>query len=339
MGGGPCGADKPWTRCKFLGSSRKKKAVVVPHPVDKISRAQPTDFPELPPNTLVFALSTDGGVVPSFPSVDPSTSSSGGLSANLPASDHLEYLTAPILLLQRAYRRRLRAARRARIATTLQHQQQQQPYQQRSWSEDELSDYLDCCYDSDCSSCEEGDGRRSDADGGDDEEGVTGGHASDPGVVSQARTMAGMLGGGGGRKRSDTIRSRRAAAASGIGRRGTIVSLRNGGPKRTRYHHQTETQTAAAEEEEQQQLRRQARLRAAEEVLEKSRRETRMVRAAGWDEIRRLCEARWELGRGSREVQVAREAVERALGADETGWAAQVRRSSFLSCASGDFCS
>ncbi|KWU45975.1 hypothetical protein RHOSPDRAFT_32454 [Rhodotorula sp. JG-1b] len=283
----------------------------------------PTSFPKLPPNTLVFALSTDGGVVSSFPSVDPSTSSSGGLSANLPPADHLEYLTAPIPLLQRAYRRRLRATRRARIATTLQHQQQQ-PYHQRSWSEDELSDYLDCCYSSDCSSCEEGDGRRSDADGEDDEDGVTGGHASDPGVVSQARTMAGMLGGGGGRKRSDTIRSRRAAAASGIGRRGTIGSLRNGGPNRTRYHHQVQTQTAAAEEE-QQQLRRQARVRAAEEVLEKSRRETRMVRAAGWDEIRRLCEARWELGRGSREVQVAREAVERALGADETGGAAQER--------------
>ncbi|KAG0657973.1 hypothetical protein C6P46_006145 [Rhodotorula mucilaginosa] len=275
----------------------------------------PTDFPELPPNTLVFALSSDGGVVSSFPPVDPSTSSSSGLSANLPPADHLEYFTAPIPLLQRAYRRRLRAARRARIAT-LQHQHQQ-PHQQRSWSEDELSDYLDCCYESDCSSCEEGEGRRSDVDD-DDEDGVTGGHASDPGVVSQAR-MAGMLVGGGGRKRSDTIRSRRAAA--GMGRRGgTIISLRNGGPNRTRYHHH---QTVA---EEEQQLRRQARLRAAEEVLEKSRRETRMVRAAGWDEIRRLCEARWELERGSREVKVAREAVERALGADdETGWAAQER--------------
>lgn len=136
-----------------------------------------------------------------------------------------------------------------------------------------------------------------------------------------------MLVGGGGRKRSDTIRSRRAAA--GMGRRGgTIISLRNGGPNRTRYHHH---QTVA---EEEQQLRRQARLRAAEEVLEKSRRETRMVRAAGWDEIRRLCEARWELERGSREVKVAREAVERALGADdETGWAAQVsgeRGASFI---------
>lgn len=51
-----------------------------------------------------------------------------------------------------------------------------------------------------------------------------------------------------------------------------------------------------------------------------------MVRAAEWDEVRKLWEARWEVERVKDEIAGERAAVERALGSEEDGWAAQVRR-------------
>ncbi|GAA5991634.1 hypothetical protein JCM10908_001064 [Rhodotorula pacifica] len=279
----------------------------------------PAEFPKLPPNTLVFALSTAGGAVPSFPTLDPSSSSgpsaSAAAAANLPPADHLEYFSAPIPLLQKAYRRRVRAARRARTAilSALKHQQQQ-----RSWSEDELSDYYHeyCCDDEECSSCDGAGGLTDDED-----EGVMGGHASDPGVAQAGGR--GIV--SGGRSRSDTIRSRRAAA----GRRGTVSSVRHGSDSsRLRPPSSTsqQQQQGALDADEE---RRRKRLR-AEEVLEKSRRETRMVRAAGWDEMRKLCEARWELEKEREEIRRAAVGVEIALGEEETGWAALERLRSEL---------
>lgn len=290
---------------------------------------QPAAFPKLPPNTLVFALSTAGGAVPCFPdaaatlagsSSRSAASSSSAAATNLPPAEQVEYFSAPVPLLERADRRRLRAARRARLATAAAAGPiavAQVP--QRSWSEDELSDYLlECCDDSDCSSCfgasdcgrDDGD----ELDRGHDDDGATGGHASDPGVSSSLASARGAVGGGGARLRSDTIRSRRAAAAAAAaGRRGTVVSLRRGDPLPTGRSATSPFPGGG-------------RLRAVAEqdVLEKSRRETRMVRAAGWDEIRTLCEARWELEAGMNEVEVARGRVAEALGTDETGWAAQV---------------
>ncbi|GAA5881701.1 hypothetical protein JCM3774_005341 [Rhodotorula dairenensis] len=311
----------------------------------------PAAFPKLPPNTLIFALSTTGGAVSCFPDVvNASGSSRSADSATnllLPAAaDQVEYFTAPMPLLEKAYRRRLRTARRARLAAAAAAAEVEVPQvPQRSWSEDELSDYLFecCCDDSDCSSCFGGASDDSDRDHGrqedSDDDGVTGGHASDPGV-SQAAASRAMIGrggggsgggGGGGRMRSDTLRSRRAAAAAG--RRGTVVSLRRGDPSRPRIAPAPPSRplgrSSNAKEED---VRYRAQTAAAavavvveEDVLEKSRRETRMVRAAGWDEIRHLCEARWELECGASEVDLAKRAVEAALGADESGWAAQER--------------
>ncbi|BGP02229.1 hypothetical protein RTG_02412 [Rhodotorula toruloides ATCC 204091] len=99
----------------------------------------PTTFPPLPPNTLVFALSTS----PSDPFASPSSSS----------SNDLEYFTAPLTLLYRSRRRRL--VRRNSISTL----------HPRAWSEDEAD-----ASDSDLSSCssdEDGGGNMSDPGVGD----------------------------------------------------------------------------------------------------------------------------------------------------------------------------
>ncbi|KAJ8293172.1 5'-AMP-activated protein kinase subunit gamma [Rhodotorula toruloides] len=94
----------------------------------------PANFPPLPPNTLVFALSTS----PSDPFASPSSSSSADL----------EYFTAPLTLLYRSRRRRL--VRRNSVSTL----------HPRAWSEDEAD-----ASDSDLSSCssdEDGGGNMSD---------------------------------------------------------------------------------------------------------------------------------------------------------------------------------
>ncbi|BGP34260.1 hypothetical protein JCM10296v2_006075 [Rhodotorula toruloides] len=99
----------------------------------------PANFPPLPPNTLVFALSTSR--------FDPFASASSSSSADL------EYFTAPLTLLYRSRRRRL--VRRNSISTL----------HPRAWSEDEADGS-----DSDLSSCssdEDGGGNMSDPGVGD----------------------------------------------------------------------------------------------------------------------------------------------------------------------------
>lgn len=290
---------------------------------------QPTEFPTLPPNTLVFAMSSSG-VVPQFPS-DPSTSSAA-------ATDDLEYFTAPIPLLERAHRRRLRAERRAR--TTAAPTRFDSPtsgsslplLQQRSWSEDELSDYLEeCCDDSECSDCG-ADGEFGDAvpfRGSDEEVGGGAGYTSDPGLGADGAVVR--------RPRSDTIRSRRSGRSGA--RRGTLLTshdpVQSGsttalGTTRSSSQRSRPPPSLGAMAtttnnriEPAEHVRRRNR-RAAQEVLEKSRRETRMVRAAGWEGIRKLCEARWELEGIKREVADRRETVAREMGDEEEGWSAQV---------------
>lgn len=224
----------------------------------------------------------------------------------------------------------MRAARRRREAQAARDRGLLQP---RSWSEDELErdaatgghgygygygygyDYaFGWCDDSDCSSCDGAGGPADDESDG----GIAGnwadldagGHASDPGTGAGVEGRA-------RRARSDTIRSRRAGRAAAAGRRGTLVSGgaheplggQAGGQQQRRRRHPT---LSAAEEEQR--------------VLETSRRETRMVRAAEWDEVRKLWEARWGVERVKDEIAGERAAVERVLGSEEDGWAAQVRR-------------
>jgi len=63
-------------------------------------------------------------------------------------------------------------------------------------------------------------------------------------------------------------------------------------------------------------------------LLERSRRETRMVRRAGWDETRRVWEGEREAEGLREEVREVRGKVARALGEEgEGGWAERVRLS------------
>ncbi|GAA5823932.1 hypothetical protein JCM11251_003350 [Rhodosporidiobolus azoricus] len=87
----------------------------------------PTTFPALPPNTLIFALSPTTSFSPAF-----STSSSS-------TSTDLEYFTAPLPLLHKALRRALRAGRSVTRRETL----------REAVSEDELSE------EDSCSTCDE----------------------------------------------------------------------------------------------------------------------------------------------------------------------------------------
>ncbi|GAA5930626.1 hypothetical protein JCM3775_003827 [Rhodotorula graminis] len=206
----------------------------------------PTLFPSLPPNTLIFALS------PSAPSFCPSASSS--------TSTDTEYFTAPLPLLRRAARPRRRSTAGARAT--------------RSLSEDEAS----------CSSC-------SASDGEDDP-----GNLSDPGVgagdgaLSRART----------RPRSGTLR------AAGLGRL----------PARSRARSDPQAQAARRDEAH---LRRVA-------LVERSRRETRMVRCAEWGETRRVWEGEREAEELWGELREVSGRVARVLGEDgEGGWAKRER--------------
>lgn len=59
-------------------------------------------------------------------------------------------------------------------------------------------------------------------------------------------------------------------------------------------------------------------------VLERSRRETKMVKAADWEEMRRLWEGEWELRHVRSEQKEVRRRIDEAL---EQGWAELVRAS------------
>ncbi|GAA5894090.1 hypothetical protein JCM6882_007981 [Rhodosporidiobolus microsporus] len=215
----------------------------------------PTAFPTLPPNTLIFALSPTTSFSPSF------SCSSHSSSAN-----DVEYFTAPLPLLHRALRRTLRASRTAREG--------KRERLREAVSEDELSDYFD---EDESSSGEEEEGPFGSLRGGKRSAGgEDDGNLSDPGVstsTSSARPRSGTL----------TLRTRRDTR-----RRVLAERLR-------------------AEEER----------RKRKEIVEKSRRETRMVKAAGELEVRALWEGEREMERVREEIAAAKGRVEKGL--EETG--------------------
>ncbi|GAA6021710.1 hypothetical protein JCM10207_008551 [Rhodosporidiobolus poonsookiae] len=216
----------------------------------------PTTFPSLPPNTLIFALSPSA----SFPT--PFTSS----APSAPTTD-LEYFTAPLPLLHT----HARSSRRRRARTT------SSALDRGAVSEDEL-DLFDGGS-SGAESAEEGDA----ADPADE------GNLSDPGVGAGS-------GSGAGRARSGTL----------------TLSRRANERKRLLAR-----ELRAAEE-----------ARRRREVVEKSRRETRMVRPAEWGDVRSVWEGERELEALKAECGAVRARVERVLsggGGGEQGWAEMSR--------------
>ncbi|GAA5858871.1 hypothetical protein JCM8547_007136 [Rhodosporidiobolus lusitaniae] len=203
----------------------------------------PTTFPSLPPNTLIFALSPCSS--PFLPFSASSHLSSSSTASPSSASD-VEYFTAPLPLLHRSLRRSRRAARAASFFLAL----SSLSPGRGALSEDEEEDLSSCS--SDDSSGFLG-GRGED------------GNLSDPGVSSSSA----------------------AVVLPGVRPRSGTLTLR------LRRERQSAKKRALAER-----LRAEEDRRKRAQVLEMSRRETRMVRPAEWGRTREV----WEIEREVRKV-------------------------------------
>ncbi|GAA6028909.1 hypothetical protein JCM8097_001500 [Rhodosporidiobolus ruineniae] len=234
----------------------------------------PTAFPPLPPDTLLFALT------PSSPPFSSSSSSSHPSASSTPTD--LEYFTAPLPLLHRALRKEAKRRRRERtgseaLALAL-------ARERGALSEDDLSDYSDSSSLSSSDDASEGSPfapRRRGAAGDADDDG----NLSDPGVLPSSSRTA-----GGGRARSGTLTlAHRRAHRTSRRRRLLAAQLRQAEERRRRL-----------------------------EVVETSRRETRMVRAAEWERVREVWERERECWAVRGEVGAVKGRVE--AGMREEGW-------------------
>ncbi|GAA5876724.1 hypothetical protein JCM16303_006262 [Sporobolomyces ruberrimus] len=204
----------------------------------------PSAFPSLPPNTLLFTLLT-----PSSPfSFSPSTSSTNpsiGATTSTTSLNDLEYFTAPLEILFSSSRQN-----RQRSSSSVVHRRRRNGFGERqSLSDDEGTGWCSCqeCGDFDSSNSEEE--RDSDQATG----GGGNGNLSDPGVSSSSTTR---------RLRSDSVR---------FGTRGRKAGTRKRNDSILR-------ERIRIEEDKLKRI----------ELIERSRRETRMVELASIETVERL---------------------------------------------------